>query len=224
MSPASLHSLRSSFITVDGAELLISRIHRATIDRLVVARPPPDPPTRKVEIFGGLEEDVAVWDDPSYQEELAKYRLALGQDELQLIYPAIEVAKEGPGPEPDLLALFDKTELTAFERLQLVILANHKDLEQVVELVFYLSTVTPRGIQEATDAFGVVWYDKPITAYKIPGSPAMYNQSFRDRTAAQACGYNWHSFCELTGPEQSEIVAFYMLQQTLEYFNAKWRT
>lgn len=213
-----------SFITVDGAELLISRIHRTAIDRLVAVRPAPEPPTRKVEVFGGLEEDVPIWNDPIYQSKLQNYRLALGQDELQLIFPAIEVVKEGPGPEADLLALFEKTELTAFERMQLVTLANLSDLEQVVELVFYLSTVTPRGLQEANDAFGVEWYKKPITGYKIPGSPAQYNQMFRDRKAAQFCGYNWHSFCEMTGPEQSQAVAFYILSETLEYFSSKWRT
>ena len=214
----------SSFITVDGTELLISRIHRTAIDKLVAVRPAPEPPTRKVEIFGGLEEDVPIWNDEVYQSQLRNYRLALGQDELQLIYPAVKVVGEGPGPVPDLLALFDKAELTDFEKLQLVVLANHNDLEQVVDLVFYLSTVTPRGLQEAHDSFGVTWYDKPVMAYKIPGSPAMYNQLYRDRQAAQLNGYNWHSFCEMTGPQQSEVVSFHMLSQTLEYFQAKWRT
>lgn len=212
----------SSFTTVDGTELLIDRVHRAAIDKFVAAHPEPEPPTIKVEIWGGLEEDVPNYDDLKYKQKLRDYRLGLGQDQLEIISQAISVVGYPPTPPSDLLILLGKKRLTDIELLSYVILADKNDLEYVVGEVLYQSTTSIKGIIEAQQAFRVRWMDKEVTAWKVPQLPADYNAEFRDRQVAKYCDYNWASFCELTGPEQSACVAFYLADKTLEYLASKW--
>ena len=101
--------------------------------------------------------------------------------------------------------------------LRHIILADDEDLANVVELVFYNSTVTARGIEEATQAFGVTWMGQPVTAWHVPRVPGRYNQQFEDRKVAQHNHYTWREFCALPGPEQSAEVAFYRLSLRLDW-------
>lgn len=213
----------SSYVTAGGAELLINRVHRAAIDKFVAAHPEPVPPSIKVEIWGGVEEEIPNFDDPRYLLAMQEHLLRLGRDQLGLILPAIQVVKAPTHVDRELLELLGVRELDDASNLRFNILADDKDLEEVVRLVLYLSTVTEQGIVEAQQAMNVKWLDRDVTAWRVPSLPIEYNPLYRDRKAAQFCGYSWSSFCELTGPEQSENVAFYTLSQTVDFLTSKWR-
>lgn len=215
--------MHSSYTTVGGIELLINRVHRAAIDKFLAAHPEPEPPSRKVEIWGGIEEDIPDYDDPTYQRHLSTHRLLLGNDQISLIAPAIKVVGEAKPIDTALLNLLEISVVDEFVLLRYSVLSDLHDLERVVESVLYNSTVTTVGVKEAQDAMNVLWMDREVTAYRQPSVPARFSAMFRDRKAAQFCGYSWSSFCELTGPEQSECVAFHLLSQTLEYLQSKWR-
>lgn len=215
--------MHNSYTTTDGIELLINRVHRAAIDKFLAAHPEPEPPSRKVEIWGGVTEDVPEYNDPAYQQKVSTHRLLLGNDQIDLIAPAIKVVSDVKPIDRELLTLLDIKVVDEYVTLRYGVLADLKDLERVVESVLYNSTVTPTGIREAQDAMNVLWMDMEVTAYRQPSVPARFSAMFRDRKAAQFCGYSWSSFCELTGPEQSECVAFHLLSQTLEYLQSKWR-
>jgi hypothetical protein len=215
--------LHSSYTTVDGIELLINRVHRAAIDKFLAAHPEPEPPSVKVEIWGGVEEDVPDYKDEAYQRRVSTHRLLLGNDQISLIAPAIKVVGEVKPIDRALLILLDIETVDEHVTLRYGVLADLSDLEHVVEWVLYNSTVTALGVKEAQDAMNVLWMDREVTAYRPPSVPARFSALFRDRKAAQFCGYSWSSFCELTGPEQSECVAFHLLSQTLEYLQSKWR-
>ena len=213
----------SSYTTAGGAQLLISRVHRAAIDKFVAAHPEPIPPSVMIEIWGGIEEESPDYNDPQYLSEVQQYRLTMGHDQLDLLLPAIQVVHNPKPADAELLELLEVVALDEIADLRYNILSDDLDLEQVIEEMLYLSTVTHQGIVEAQQAMAVKWMDKEVTAWKVPSIPIEYNPLFRDRKAAQACGYNWSSFCELTGPEQSENVAFYTLSQTVEFLSSKWR-
>ena len=215
--------MHNSYTTTDGIELLINRVHRAAIDKFLAAHPEPEPPSFKVEIWGGIEEDVPDYNDLAYQHKVSAHRVLLGNDQIDLIAPAIKVVSKVKSIDRELLTLLNIKEVDEFVTLRYGVLADLKDLEHVVEFVLYNSTVTTMGVKEARDAMNVLWMDKEVTAYKQPSVPARFSALFRDRKAAQFCGYSWSSFCELTGPEQSECVAFHLLSQTLEYLQSKWR-
>lgn len=213
----------SSYTTAGGAQLLISRVHRAAIDKFVAAHPEPVPPSIMIEIWGGIEEESPDYANSQYVHEIQQYRLAMGHDQLDLILPAIQVVFNPKPVDSELLELLGVTVLDDIADLRYNILSDDVDLENVVEEMLYLSTVTHQGMEEAQQAMAVKWMDKEVTAWKVPSIPVEYNPLFRDRKAAQACGYDWTSFCELTGPDQSENVAYYMLSQTLEFLSSKWR-
>ena len=90
----------------------------------------------------------------------------------------------------------------------------------IVAGVFYESTVTQRGVDEAARSFGVTWYGNPVDPNKGPKSPAMYLSPYGDRRAAQDAGYKWSEFIELSGPEQSTEVAYHRLSNRLEWLMA----
>lgn len=212
----------SLFITVDGTELLINRVERAAIDTFVAAHPEPQPPSIKVEVWGGILEDIPDYEDLTYKQEVRTFRLGLGQDQMSIIFPAIRIVGNPPVPSQELLTLLKKEKLTDYELMQYVILADKNDLEYIVDEVLYLSTVTIRGVIEAQKAFNVRWMDKDVTKWKVAQLPADYTPLFRDRQVAKYCDYNWNSFCELTGPEQSACVAYYLADRMLEYLSSKW--
>lgn len=202
----------------------LGRIDRRLIDRLKTEREPPQPPTRMVEVWGGIKEEIPVFDDPDYQSKRMQYHLWLAKQRAGVIAEAVTVLDEDE---------VDWTELTELADLGLVIpspsvgfltyLLSEQDRANVVELVLYQSTVTERGITEAEAAFNVTWQELPVKAWRIPGTPGRVGSLFGDRQAALFGGYNWSAFCELAGLEQSAIVAFYKISRRLEWlmFNPK---
>jgi hypothetical protein len=211
------------YTTQAGIGLGIGRIDRQHIDNLLARRPMPEPPTRTVQVWGGIEEEEPLWNDPAYQVELTTFWLQLGREQLELVTPAVTILS---GAESVDLRELEEAGISRSDpagRLRAGVLGDPLDLQAVVELVFYLSTVTQRGIDEATAAFRVLWLDKPVLAWKVPGAPAEYAPVYRDRQAARSGGYSWERFGRLTGPEQSAEVAFFLIERRLGWLMSRMK-
>ena len=210
------------YTTKNGVRLEIGRIPRQEIDRFVAAHPMPEPPTRKQAAFGGIEEDVPVLDDPGFQRAMVDYYIEMGNAQVDLIVGAVEIVGdiEALLVEADELRAIGVIEDEA-DLLRHLILGNTDDLAAVVGEVFYLSTVTERGIDEAKRMFNVTWAGQGVETWHVAGTPGRYGQMFQDRLAAKFGGYNWGEFCELSGPQQSAAVAFYRLSNRLEALMAQ---
>jgi len=210
--------------TKAGVRLEIGRIPRQRIDEFLAVHPMPEPPTRKVEAFGGIEEDVPVLDDPQFQRAMMEYYVGMGHDQVDLIVGAVEIVDDAGAllAEADELREVGLVEDEA-DLLRYVVLGDDADLAAVVDEVFYLSTVTERGIDEAKRMFNVTWAGQPVETWHVTGTPGRYGQAFEDRKAAQFSGYNWTEFCELAGPQQSAAVAFYRLDARMAALMAQQR-
>lgn len=210
------------YTTQAGIRLEIGRIDRQNIDNLLARRPMPEPPTRTVMVWGGVEEDEPLWDDPEYRAELTTFWLELGREQLEIVAPAVTVIS---GELADLRELEEAgiSRSDPAGRLRAGVLSEPADLQAVIEGVFHLSTVTQRGIDEATAAFRVLWLDRPVLAWKVPGAPAEYAPLYRDRQVARSGGYSWERFCQLPGPEQSAEVAFYLIERRLGWLVSKMK-
>lgn len=209
-----------NYTTEAGIRLAIGRVPRQDIDNLLARHPLPEPPTRPVTVWGDVTEDEPVWDDPTYQAALTNYWLRFGREQLTVVAPAVTIVS---GEQADLRELQEVgiTGSDPASQLRAGVLTTTADLQAVVELVFYRSTVTQRGIDEATAAFRVLWLDKPVLAWKVPGAPAEYAPLYRDRQAARSAGYSWERFCQLPGPEQSTEVAFHLIENRLHWLMSK---
>jgi hypothetical protein len=212
----------SEYTTGAGVRLEVGKLPRQTIDKFLVARLPPEPPTREAEAFGGIVEEIPVLDNPAYLAKLQIYYTRLGDEQIDLVSEAVEII-EMPEREAALVEMEDLRALNLAEGdspaawLRHIVLANDEDLANVIELVFYNSTVTARGISEAERAFNVTWMGQPVTAWHVPRVPGRYSQQFEDRKVARHNGYKWQEFSTLPGPEQSAEVAFYRLSMRLDW-------
>jgi hypothetical protein len=209
------------YVTKGGIRLEVGRIPRQEIDRFIAARPPPEPPTKAVTVFGDVEEDVPVLDDAEYLAALSNYYIELGCDKAALIVEAVEVLGD-----VDFAADLEELRSAGLvqgdgrvDLLRYVVLGNTSDLEQVVALVFYNSTVTVQGIQEAAQAFNLMWNGQPVSPFLLSKGNALAASAFNDRLAARWANYNWEEFSALSGPEQSATVAFYRLNMRLSQIN-----
>lgn len=204
-----------------GLKISVNRIDRREIDKFATVNPKPEPPTRTVTVWGGLEEQVPIYDDPEYVAAVNAYYMRIGRDQYPLICRGLSlVEKMRDGPDPILSELFPN-----YTPEQLIIYENatSNEIADLTGRVFYLSTVTDQGIGEAEALFNARWDGKPVSAYKLPGDPVKVAQVYRDRVAATAAGYKWAEFCDLPGPEQSEIVAFYLIQNYLTWLQQQNR-
>lgn len=211
------------YVTRDGLRLEIGRIGREVIDAYAVTNPPPEPPMRKVEAWGGIVEDVPVPDDLEYRARLLDYHVAQGERQIELIAEAITMPDQEAVPTEEL------AELQAIglcdggwpDTLRYLVLAHPADMAAAVELVLYQSTVTERGVEEAARAFNVTWAGRPVLTIRPPSTPGQYSMIYEARLAARYSGYAWGEFCALTGPEQSAAVAFHLLDLRLEWLAAQ---
>lgn len=202
------------YTTEAGVELRIGRIPRQSVDRFIAAHPPPEPPIVEVETWAGDTEEVLDHDAPEYRRAMAAYYAATGYAQLELIAGAIEIVDASAPELADLQTLGIATDKASL--LRHILVQSGVDLEAVTEAVFYNSTVTPRGIMEAVDLFGVTWRGKPISPFAGAKSSGKANGAFNHRQVAALSGYNWTEFCRMGGPEQSEIVCFRLLSSRLD--------
>lgn len=203
------------YLTESGYRLEIGRVPRREIDTFVATHPMPNPPTRTVEVWGGIVEEVPDYSSTQYKRELAGYYISIGYEQIDLIAPAVSIDKTVRADEiADIHSLGIAGNDT--ELLQHILSQSPRDSQTVVEAVMYNSTVTTWGIMEAAELFGVTFRGKRVNPL-IGTSDIRANGVFCDRLAVRWDGsYNWSEFCELPGPEQSEIVALYMISIVLE--------
>lgn len=204
------------YTTEGGVRLRISRIPRQLIDEFVARKPAPEPPAREVKTWAGDTEQVLDHDDAEYLLERQAHQIAFGREMMGLLVQAVEMptcaGRQAELDELQALGLAgDNATYLCHKALR-----SDDDLNAVVELVFYLSTVTARGLLEAQREFGVTWRDKPLQVLGGPTGRAQANGAFGDRQAAHWARWKWIDFRELPGPEQSRIVALYRLTNRLE--------
>lgn len=209
------------YTTETGVELRVGRIPRQSIDRFIAAHPPPEPPTVEVETWAGDTEEVLDHDAPEYRQAMTAYYAATGYAQLELIAGAVEIVDASAPELADLQSLGIATDKASF--LRHVLVQSGADLEAVTEAVFYNSTVTPRGIMEAAELFGVTWRGKQVNPFAGAKSSGKANGAFNHRQAAELSGYNWTEFCQMDGQEQSEIVCFRLLSARLNILQQRRR-
>jgi len=211
------------YTTINGAILEVGAIPRQEIDKFLASHPEPEPPTREVETWGGFTEQVLVLDDTSYQADLAEYYWRAGYEQIDLIAPAITILDAGENETEfdDLcvLGLADGDDKASL--LQYVVLGSEEDMAAVTSLVFYNSTVTQKGIDEAAKSLGVTWMGQPVLSWHVPNTPGRYSALHEAMKVAKEYHYRWQEFCTLTGPEQSLLVAHYRLENRLQWLIAK---
>ena len=203
------------FITREGLRIEVGSVHRDRLDSISILEPVP--PLRDVETWGGLVEKVPVLDDPHYLAELFDYRLRLWREQLDIISDGLTLPDDAQ-IEAQLDALRDVIEnmpdtKTGFLRYCL----DDSDRARLVEQVLYQSTVTQRGIDEAVTRFGYKWRGQKLETWNVPVSYGERGKLAVEWKAAIKSGVTWAQFCNLSGKEQSAHVAFWMLEDKLNY-------
>lgn len=211
--------MQPTFRTVGGSLVKCDRVDRRLIDSIWTANPPPQPPVIKVEVWGGVEE-MPDYNDEEYEFRMGIYRLQIEHD----IFSAFADVTEFDASETDLAAY---ATLKIFEQIELfrdVILGDDEDRKCYLDTCLYLSTVTEIAILDAIKRFGVTYLGKAIHKLALPGSYAERMQVFEDWQAAKYGNISWQRFCELSGPEQSEYVAFMRVDQAVKIRQEMERT
>lgn len=209
-----------------GTVLEVGRIPRQAIDRFIGDHPEPDVPKRPADELG-----VEVWadphqlmddlHDPGYVEAKAAWDEAFGQELFDLLVEAVSVP-EGVKEEAeieleDLLSLALLPSGSKASLMSAVLLSSREDLEAIVDLVMYNSTVTVRGLVKAARLYGVHRDGKKVPVLEDGKGKVTANGAFGDRMAMVWYGMtDWETFCALPGPQQSEIVALYRYKVKLE--------
>lgn len=210
------------FETSAGVVLKISRIPREVIDEYVRGNPAPEPPTVEVPVFGGGTERVDDTEDPEYQQALLAYNLRMAHEEFEIIAQAVQTETDWrQDPRVAELRALGFRIITLTDYLCYVALADEQDLIRVTEIVLYLSTVTQRGIREAEKAFDIHYHGVPLDQYPNPTGNLRVSAYYQAREAARAMGYKWEEFSELSGPEQSAVVAHYLCEQKVRWLVAE---
>ncbi len=213
----------TEYVTSNGYRLGIGRIDRREIDRFTAERPVPEPPMRtaaelNIAVFGGIEDEelLPIWDDPKFVASVMEHRVRMFEEELNLVASAITLLDE---LDPVAVQPLEEAGLlepgNVADTLRYIVLEHKAEQAAVVEAVLYNSTVTPRGLSEAEAKLNVRWDDVRL---KISGGGekrAQASDVFNSRKAARNAELTWNEFCDLTGPEQSEEVAFFILDTKL---------
>ena len=198
------------FITREGLRIKVGRVDRRLLDNIDV--PEPAPPLKQVETWGGLVESLPVFDDPAYQRAMQRWRADVWRANLDVIVAALGfVIPKDSGL--DALREIGMGNGTQADYLRFNVCAIEQT--QLVELVYYNSTVTQRGIVEAEARFGYEWRDKPLSAWAVGYTPGKRGGLAVDYRAAFRSGLTWDEFCAQSGPDQSALVAFWMLEDRL---------
>jgi len=213
------------YTTETGVELRIGRIPRQSIDRFVAEHRPPEPPMITVETWAGDVEEMPDHDAPEYQRAMGQYWLRMGKEHVALIADAVTVLSDTRLSE---LAELREVGLVTAESDSVAdflrYIVSDADTKEIVGVVLYNSTVTDRGLLEASVRFNVSWRGKRVSALSVLGdSPGRYGPEFEARRAAQFCGLPWRHFCKLGGPAQSSVVAFFRLNNSLAWLQSKRR-
>jgi len=210
------------FKTRSGALLRLQRVHRSVFDQYGVSLPPPEPPTDTVTILGGATEEVPNYNDQAYQRELLAYNINIGQLEFNSVVRGVTMVTPASWQADEafqewLLVTSYQSRITSVnDYLKYWALADDHDLVYVSQAVRYLSTVTERGIDEAMQAFNITWLGVPLQDHPDRKGHVEASMYYASRVAARAMGYHWENFCELSGIDQSAVVAQFYAENKLE--------
>lgn len=210
----------AEYRTKNGLDLLLLRVARRRLDDFARRYPPPQPPVKVVTVYGGIEDEIPDLDAPEYLDALGNWSLHLADLQFDVIADGIEIAvrpREHPAYR-ELLNLGIATGKNAKrEFLRFVALADNDDMREVIQDIYYLSTTTERGIEEAYTLFNATWANKDIRGWYVKRSKAEYSRYYEDRSVATWAHYRWDEFCALPGFEQSVFVAQYRLHNRIEW-------
>ena len=212
-----------------GQTVRVGRIEREKIDSFNASNPEPEPPRKSaadlgIEVFGGIEETefLTVLDDPEYLAALDDYHVSMAAKWLDLFASVVDF--DFPAAEADDLAemgIIDPD--SPADILDTLIIRSREDTAELIAAILYNSTVTVRGLREASEKFNIRWRGKRLSAlHKLSVTPVDGSDVFGARQAARANGISWLEFCKLTGPEQSDEVAFHLLDGRLEWLITQW--
>jgi hypothetical protein len=213
-----------------GTALDVQRVSRKRLDDSIAEHPMPKPPLKKaadlgMPAWGDPNETVEDTRDVDYLAKLARYNADFSREMLDgIIAEAVSIPDDVEEKATKALVALKAVNESAGTRksdLLRLVLCHDDDLSAIADLVFYLSTVTPRGIAEAGERFGVTWNGQKLSPFVRGNTRIKAKGEFGDRTAAKWARYTWEAFCELTGPEQSSYVAHYRLQTKLVLLQAK---
>lgn len=204
-----------SLLVFDNVDLEfdVGRLDRHKLDMLFI-EPPPEPPTKKVTIWGGVEEDYLMYDDPTYIKLTNEYNRRIFAQERILFESVISYDKS------KALTLVDEHLLRLTNNV-LVILLTEDDMIRLYAEVLYNSTVTQLGMSNAANMYNVRKYDERVDNVRLPPSDITYSQQFRDMNIAIELGYTWSEFCAMSGQEQSNLVMYQALSAILNYLDKK---
>lgn len=194
----------------------LSRLPRLVIDDFSNDNQPPEPPKRKVQVFGGVEEEIDDLKDDRYLKAMQAYYLMMGDKMIDVIAPAVEIIDPVESRTIQELEELGINAHTVAAQLRFLYLDDDDDFGRVTGLVWYLSTVTPRGLVEASNRFNVRWQGKQLSPFSGGFAGLKASAEFNQRRAALRQGYDWHRFCELTGPEQCRIVVMDGLENKIQ--------
>lgn len=167
----------------------------------------------EVETWAGDTESVPDYEDEEYRRDVLEYYSETDHAQLNLIADAVQIVSGAISTDELRVLGLPQTKTSRL----LFLAQNPAELRDIVEVVFYNSTVTQRGIIKAAKLFGVKWKGKLVNPFAIPKGGATANGAYGDRMAARWGGYiDWGTFCELPGPSQSEIVALYRIDNRLQ--------
>lgn len=202
------------YVTRDGVEIEVGRVDRRRLDR--ISLPEPAPPTHSVETWGGIVEQVPDYNNASYIRSFHKWRTNTLRENLKVIIDALEFAiPDSFLEEQKALNAIGIGDGTKADYLRHGI--NERDQVNIIALVHYQSTVTVRGVVEAEKSLNYTWRGKPLSSWSIGYSYGKRGQLGVDIHTALRSGLRWSEFCELSGQEQSQLVAFWNLEDSLQW-------
>ena len=216
-------NILTSYQTTTGYQIGIGRLPRSVVDSFLVAHPEPQPPKKQIETWDGSIEELPDFSDPSYLLEMNWYYVNVVKEQIDLIVPSVSI-QERPSTS-DLDEMRDAG-IVSSERdeLRYLVLSNENDAVTAVSIVWYNSTVTQQGIEEAAERLAVEWMGRNVLNWASPPDTGMSASShYRDKMSALYAGYKWNEFCNLYGWEQSEIVALYLIKDRVEWLKQQKR-
>jgi len=211
-----------------GTCLGIGRVPRQRLDKFIAEHPEPDPPLKKVvdlgiEVWGDPDERIPDHDNAEYLVAREVWNRTFSLEMVDLIASTITVPIE-----TEAAALLELEEMRALKLIEsggampsLLALLDERDQKEIVEQIFYNSTVTIRGLVEAAKAYNVRWDKKKVPVAGRLRGPAQASSIFEARLVATWVYLKWPEFCELTGAEQSAHVALYRYKNKLSELAAR---
>lgn len=200
-------------VTLNNVIFKVSKVHRNIIDS-IHDELKPTPPTELVEIWGGVEEEVYVYDNLTYLNELSAYNSSMYTKRRSVFLGAIDFNQD------DISAIID-LELYALTNDVLLACLTTEEINKLFDTVLYLSTVSEEGLHKAFSMYAAEWRGTQVHTVKLPSTDIVYSQMYRDMSVAMSLGYKWKDFCLLSGQEQSNIIAFNQIQSTLEHLERR---